>query len=164
MCPFPAARSIGAVGVGVGGRKEEMILFWKRILGSATVARAIPRVPETTFPARLKSSTGLALHFMRKGLPRRSWACPVALRGVLNGEGASATTQRGLAFSPRSPHGVAVGARVRVKTYIQHKKNAPYGGRGCLHRIPDTAKRAQTETFRSNTCIKYVIPRKIGTA
>ena len=40
----------------------------------------------------MKSSTGLALHFMRKGLPRRSWACPVAQRGVLNGEGASATT------------------------------------------------------------------------
>ena len=45
-----------------------------------------------TLPARMKSSTGLALHFMRKGLPRRSWACPVALRGVLKGEGASATT------------------------------------------------------------------------
>ena len=29
---------------------------------------------------------------MRKGLPRRSWACPAALRGVLKGEGASATT------------------------------------------------------------------------
>ena len=29
---------------------------------------------------------------MHKGLPRRSWACPVAQRGVLNGEGASATT------------------------------------------------------------------------
>ena len=28
----------------------------------------------------------------RKGLPRRSCACPVALRGVLKGEGASATT------------------------------------------------------------------------
>ena len=40
----------------------------------------------------MKSSTGLALHFMRKGLPRRSWACPAALRGVLKGEGASATT------------------------------------------------------------------------
>ena len=40
----------------------------------------------------MKSSTGLALHFMRKGLPRRSWACPAALRGVLDGEGASATT------------------------------------------------------------------------
>ena len=40
----------------------------------------------------MKSSTGLALHFMRKGLPRRSWACPVAQRGVLNGEGAFATT------------------------------------------------------------------------
>ena len=52
----------------------------------------IPTVPETTLPARMKSSTGLALHFMRTGLPRRSGACPVALRGVLNGEGASATT------------------------------------------------------------------------
>ena len=49
-------------------------------------------MPETTFPARMKSSTGLALHFMRKGLPRRSWACPAALRGVLKGEGAAATT------------------------------------------------------------------------
>ena len=29
---------------------------------------------------------------MHKGLPRRSWACPAALRGVLKGEGASATT------------------------------------------------------------------------
>ena len=55
-------------------------------------AAALATVPATTFPARMKSSTGLALHFMRKGLPRRSWACPVALRGVLNGEGASATT------------------------------------------------------------------------
>ena len=54
--------------------------------------RAIGAVPATTLPARMKSSTGLALHFMRTGLPRRSGACPVALRGVLNGEGASATT------------------------------------------------------------------------
>ena len=51
-----------------------------------------PLVPATTLPARLKSSSGLALHFLRKGLPRRSGACPAALRGVLNGEGASATT------------------------------------------------------------------------
>ena len=43
-------------------------------------------------PACMKSSTGLALHFMRTGLPRRSWACPAALRGVLKGEGASETT------------------------------------------------------------------------
>ena len=40
----------------------------------------------------MKSSTGLALHFMRTGLPRRSWACPAALRGVLKGEGAAETT------------------------------------------------------------------------
>ena len=48
-------------------------------------------MPATTLPACLKAS-GLALHFLRKGLPRRSWACPAALRGVLKGEGASATT------------------------------------------------------------------------
>ena len=29
---------------------------------------------------------------MHKGLPRRSWACPAALRGVFNAEGASETT------------------------------------------------------------------------
>ena len=51
-----------------------------------------PKVPATTLPACLKAS-GLALHFLRKGLPRRSWACPAALRGVLKGEGASATTE-----------------------------------------------------------------------
>ena len=61
-------------------------------MAAGMAARTIPTVPETTLPVRMKSSTGLALHFMRKGLPRRSWACPAALRGVLKGEGASATT------------------------------------------------------------------------
>ena len=51
----------------------------------------------------MKSSTGLALHFMRKGLPRRSWACPVALRGVLKGEGASATTAPKCTKVPKGP-------------------------------------------------------------
>ena len=37
-------------------------------------------------------SVGACPSAMHKGLPRRSWACPVAQRGVLNGEGASATT------------------------------------------------------------------------
>ena len=37
-------------------------------------------------------SVGACPSAMHKGLPRRSWACPAALRGVLKGEGASATT------------------------------------------------------------------------
>ena len=37
-------------------------------------------------------SVGACPSAMHKGLPRRSWACPAALRGVLKGEAASATT------------------------------------------------------------------------
>ena len=37
-------------------------------------------------------SVGACPFALRKGLPRRSWACPAAQRGVLNAEGASATT------------------------------------------------------------------------
>ena len=79
-------------------------------------------MPATTLPARLKSSTGLALHFLRKGLPRRSGACPAALRGVLKGEGASATTAPQctttclLYTSDAADEGGLRGARKRART------------------------------------------------
>ena len=70
----------------------------------------------------MKSSTGLALHFMRKGLPRRSWACPVAQRGVLNGEGASATT------APKCTK--VLGAALRKQNLAGHSRFLPHTQHG----------------------------------
>ena len=63
----------------------------------------------------MKSSTGLALHFMRKGLPRRSWACPATLRGVLKGEGAAATT------APKCTKVLQTGAETQAFGAFSHR-------------------------------------------